>query len=65
MTRQDVPLPPKHADDSISPEQAEVKDAARCLQQHQQERRERLFRQVGDNADDHYLRKLMTRYQGG
>ena len=58
MTHPPSPLPTNPA-----PAPAQVPDAA--LQQRQQARLARLFRHVGDNADDRYLRELLTRYRGG
>ena len=56
MTHPSAPLP-------TGQPPARVPDAV--LQQHQQARLARLFRHAGDNADDRYLRELLTRYRGG
>lgn len=45
-------------------EQAPVRAPDAALQQHQLARLARLFRHVGDNADDRFLRELLIRYRG-
>lgn len=57
--------PPEHAKVDMflvhDPVDAEALQVA--LRQHHQERLRRLFRHVGDSADDHYLLGIMRRYR--
>lgn len=43
---------------------ADPKAQEAALRQHHQQRLARLFRHVGESADDRYLLDLMTRYRG-
>ena len=46
------------------PQTADLKAQEGALRQHHKERLTRLFRHIGESADDHYLMDIMTRYRG-
>jgi hypothetical protein len=47
---------------ALDPADADARQVA--LRRHHQERLARLFRRVGDSADDRYLIDVMRRYRG-
>lgn len=66
MNRQQphLPLAPAKAGMTLACDLLDTEEQKAALRQHHQERLSRLFRLVGESADDRYLLDIMTRYRG-
>ena len=53
-----------HDENALTSDMVAARAQVAFLYENQQTRLARLFRHVGDNADDLYLRDLMIRYRG-
>jgi hypothetical protein len=66
MNRQQphLPLAPAKAGMTLACDRLDSEEQKAALRQHHQERLARLFRLVGDSADERYLLNVMARYRG-
>jgi hypothetical protein len=66
MSRLEVHMPREHAKAGVTQACDPADIAARqvALRLHHRERLTRLFRHIGDSADDHYLLGIVHRYRG-
>jgi uncharacterized protein YfeS len=64
MSEQKHDLAREHGKAGIKPAAPNANAQEAALRQYHRERLARLFRHIGDNADDRYLLDLMTHYRG-
>jgi hypothetical protein len=66
MSKQELHLPqvPAKAGTMLAPAWLDTSAQEAARRQHHRERLTRLFRRIGDSADDRYLLELMRRYRG-